>query len=874
MPRIPPSPARRAAAIPSGPRRSRLRGARTLAPGALALLLAALAFAPAAAELDPDFGGFSKDGAVQLLALPSIEDTALQPDGKIVVVGGDAAARYGPRGVLDESFGSGGVAPLPGVQAHAVAVQPGGGIVVAGKVGGGAWGVTRLLADGDVDSSFGSRGIGTTDFGGRAGDLMDLALQPDGRILVAGWEGGDSHNIAVARFLADGGLDAGFGEGGEVSTGVGGSAGRDRDHAHAIALQPDRKIVVAGSWMTGLTDPIDGDITEDFYFGVVRYHPDGTLDESFDGDGKRRVGFGGAFDNARAVAVQPDGRIVVAGPKLTLGSNGRIAMARLEPDGSLDESFDGDGKLETDLVENDNDGAWAMALQGDGKIVLAADAGDTGVLLRYRPDGRLDPDFGFVKDPDASDFRTLLLQPDGRLVVSDLDGTLRRFGTNGRPDVGGSVARDFAHAGDRAFDVAVEPDGGLLVAGHAETRTIGGRQVAVARFRPDGSPDADFGVDGRAYAGVATDDWGRAMALTRTGRIRIAGAQKAESIDLSAYGLEADGTPDLGFSRGGFTAVDFGCEGGDQGNAMLRQPDGKLVVAGSAPAALFGGDCGPLRMAVARFDPDGRLDREGFSGDGLTTGNVSSGSGSFSVATDVARQSSGRIVVAGWGENESSQHVGLLGLEPDGAVDLAGFGFRGDVRTEVGEHSRAEAIALQPDDGIVLVGHSDREDDGDFLVARYTERGALDPSFGDGGVVLTDFGGDEAAYDVVLQADGGILVAGSRDTLRADSPIHLARYLPDGRLDRDFGEGGKETLLLSSGVAVRALALHPPGGVVVAGFADNRSDDDFFVARALVPAPEPGSRALGSAALAALALLAALSRAAGGHRAPRSAAPR
>jgi uncharacterized delta-60 repeat protein len=253
--------------------------------------------------------------------------------------------------------------------------------------------VARYRPDGKPDSSFGHAGTVRVDVGtGRLDSPAAAAVQPDGRIVVAGWSrlaGPPYRNdLAVIRLNADGSLDPAFGQGGKVLTDVGASAAID-----ALALQPDGKLVVAGSRAND--DRFDG---QDIL--VARYSPEGGLDPTFDGDGwlvtqLRTV----RSEFARAVAVQGDGSIVVGGGGGHFGEPGLSifdsAVIRYRPDGALDTSFGDGGQVLVNLSTND----WVadLLVQPDGRIVAAATAGDwlaerpsRFALLRFTADGALD----------------------------------------------------------------------------------------------------------------------------------------------------------------------------------------------------------------------------------------------------------------------------------------------------------------------------------------------------------------------------------------------------------------------------------------------------------------------------------------------------
>src|SRR5437870_4521249 len=259
---------------------------------------------------------------------------------------------------------------------------------------------------GDLDATFGTGGRVLTDFGGGAG-ARALALQADGRIVVAGRSRvavGD--DFALARYNPNGSLDSSFGSGGRVLT----DFGLD-DEARAVVLQADGKIVVAGGFGGA-------------FFALARYNADGTLDPSFGSEGRVFTNFGGR-DGARALALQADGKIVATGfASSDFGTRRRFALARYNPDGSLDR------QVVTSFADRDE--ASALALQSARKIVVAgfSEAGGRHdfALARYNPDGTLDLTFG-TGGKVTTDFGgfddafALALQTDGKIVVAGSDGS-------------------------------------------------------------------------------------------------------------------------------------------------------------------------------------------------------------------------------------------------------------------------------------------------------------------------------------------------------------------------------------------------------------------------------------------------------------------
>ena len=349
--------------------------------------------------LDPSFGP-AGNGIYSFSIQPSNDGLyamALQSDGKILVAGyahngmnnDFAIVRFNTDGSLDTTFDSDGIRLIDIAggddSAQGIAVQSDGKIVVGGVaavVGNNDFAAIRLNADGSLDTTFDTDGKVTTAIGAGADEARGLAIQPDGRIVLAGYShNGTNEDVALVRYNTDGSLDTGFDSDGKRTVAV----GSGYDVANAVALQADGKIVVAGdSLISGTPD-----------FTLLRYNADGSLDTSFDTDGMATTAVGGSSDYSKALVIQSDGRIVVVGESFN-GSNNDIALARYNSDGSLDTTFDTDGKLTT-AIGPSIDNASGVAVQSDGKIVVAGFAqfadGYTA-LVRYNTNGSLDTTFG------------------------------------------------------------------------------------------------------------------------------------------------------------------------------------------------------------------------------------------------------------------------------------------------------------------------------------------------------------------------------------------------------------------------------------------------------------------------------------------------
>ena len=431
---------------------------------------------------------------------------------------------------------------------------------------------------GGLDPSFGTDGLLTTDFG-FTDTATGVAVQADGKIVVAGDSDGGAADFVVARYNPDGSLDTTFSDDGLFLQTFGGI-----DKATAVAIQADGKIVVAGY--------TNGTGTTEFDFAVLRLNPDGTLDPTFDADGKVTVGFdlggvGRQDDKANAVAIQSDGAIVLAGSVERAGLDDvDFGVVRLLPSGAPDAGFSGDGEtvVAFDLVAGfREDVANAVAVQADGNIVVAGYAQKSATdfdfaVARLKTDGALDPTF----------------------------------------DADGKVTIDFGDD-DRASDVLIRPDGRIAVVG---TWDGGAADFAVAQLNTDGSLDATFGGGafgagtGKTNLTFGAPDFGgveraAAAALQPDGRLVLVGTTDAGGGVANNVGiarLNADGTLDPTFDADGKEEIDFG--GDDQGNAVALAADGRIVVAGSsggnfAVARLFG-TVGSANQAIATGTADGK----------------------------------------------------------------------------------------------------------------------------------------------------------------------------------------------------------------------------------------------------------------------------
>jgi uncharacterized delta-60 repeat protein len=357
-----------------------------------------------------------------------------------------ALVRYNSDGNLDTSFGTGGKVTTDfstfSDYGRSVTLQSDGKIVVAGSTIN-DFAVARYNSNGSLDTSFGTGGKVTTDINGGFDTGYSVSLQSDGKIVVAGstnFSGASSSDFALVRYNNNGSLDTSFGTGGKVTTDINGGF----DFGLSSVLQSDGKIVVTGQGSNpGI--PIPGSFSTNDDFALVRYNSNGSLDTSFGTGGKVTTDIvKGNSEQGLSAALQSDGKIVVSGytasPSYTLD----FALVRYNSNGSLDTSFGTGGKVTTDFNGN-SDYGYSVALQSDGKIVVAganANIGGDFAIARYNSNGSLDTSFG-TGGKVTTDFNgnsdsgySVALQSDGNIVV------VGRSQSSSRTVSGGNFAYD------------------------------------------------------------------------------------------------------------------------------------------------------------------------------------------------------------------------------------------------------------------------------------------------------------------------------------------------------------------------------------------------------------------------------------------------
>ena len=733
---------------------------RVLVSYFFALFLAALG-GQTPGSLDPTFKtGSTLNGAVNAVAVAA--DGKIYIVGDFVTTGGIACnriARLNPDGSADETFN-------PGLGANdtvqSVAIRGDGKVVIVGEFtfynGVGRKHIARINSDGSLDATF-KPGLGPD------GDITAFALQPDGKIVIAG----DFNTVGItprnriARLNADGSVDSGFNPG----SGPNGSV-------RSVALQGDGKVLIGGTF--GSYNGVER-------LGIARLHSNGALDTTFD----QSVTFDGLFKGpVTTIVAQTDGKVLIGGSFKYVGGVPRKSIARLESNGVLDASFDpGTGP---------NDAINSIARQKDGKLLVGgAFASFNGMprsgTARLNSDGSVDPTFDPGWGADLFGPRgvsSIAIQGSDKLIVGgtftsygglDYRGVVRLNG-NGSLDPGFDAS---SGANGGVLCAAVRPDGKVLIGGYF-SRYSGTSRKHLAQINRDGSLDLSFDP------GLGADNDILSLVAQPNGKVLIAGHFRSyNGVARSGIArLNSDGSLDGGF----VPAL------GDQAVlASATLPDGKVLVWGSSFNST-------QSDGLARLNSDGSLD---------ASFNV--GSGPNTTVWSILPLGDGKVLIAGdFSSYNGTPRNRIARLNNDGSLDTTfdpGAGANDIVRT----------MAIQGNGKILIAGSFTTFNNAPCMrVARLNVDGTLDATFD----IATGANGD--VYNLALQSDGKVLIGGLFSKYKDVKRYSLARFDSDGSLDAAF--------VPDTTGEIYTVALQEDGRAIIGGtFAVSNGVGRSFLAR-------------------------------------------
>ncbi len=787
-------------------------------------------------ELDNSFGS----GGKVITNIFNTDDygtsSVIQQDGKIIVAGFSydgpssdanfAMVRYNTDGILDDSFGFGGKVTTDFTKsqdiATSVAIQNDGKIIIAGNTDNQTMAAVRYKSNGIIDSTFGTAGKATLSFLSAGVGVGSVAIQSDQKIVLGGYAYSNFHfNITLVRFNTNGTLDNTFNVIGSVTLDLG-----NYSEIYSVKIESDQKIIAAGSLF-------NNNGNNDFI--VARYNPDGSLDNTFNSVGTVITDFGNSNDAANSIIELPDGKLCVAGSSFN-GINNDFALVEYNSDGSLNNSFGSFGKVKTD-INNSEDNGNSILMQTDGKLIISGTtyngANHDFAVVRYNSNGTLDDNFGtagkVVTDFNNSDDNagSSAIQSDGKIVVAGYTNGLYtdfaavRYNTDGAIDnsfgTNGIVKTDLGNSYDTGNSLVIQKNGKIVVAGSANNGAS--YDVAVTRYNIDGSLDNTFGDRGKANTNLGAGTNGNSAAIQSNGKIVVAGSYNSgANSDFLVLRYDTTGQSDNTFGQGGISITDFG-NPNDYGSAVAIQSDGRIIVAGSSG----------IDFAVARYNTDGSPDNT-FATGGKTTADFGN---SDDIGSSVIVQKDGKIIVAGSSSNGINYDFAMVRFNSNGTIDNT-FGSNGKVKTEIQNSEDFESsILIQPDSKIILVGYSSiMGGNYNLSMVRYNSDGTIDNSFGTDGKVITDLGTSYGySNSAVLQPDGRIDVTWNLYNGK-NTDFVIVRYNNNGSLDDTFGSSGIVAVDFdNSNDLGSSIALQSDGKIVAAGSSNNGFSSDFAVLR-------------------------------------------
>jgi uncharacterized delta-60 repeat protein len=674
-------------------------------------------------------------------------------------------------------------------------------------------GNVSIAQPGAIDFTFNPNDIGFGNGDGANLDVLAIAVQPDGKIIIGG--GFVSYNGVsrsyIARLNVDGSLDTSF------DPGLGGN-----NYVHTIVIQPDEKIIIGGAFTS-----YNGTIVNH----IARLNPDGSMDDNF-------YSGSGASGLVESINLQADGKIIIGGDFTSYNGVQRIRVARLNENGILDSSFvpgTGPNKI-----------VFAITLLDNGKILIGGEFDNYNGIQRIRmarlnSNGTLDNSFN--PGTGANNFiQNIAVQPDGKILVggffTSFNGTeanrIVRLNSNGTTD---ATFNPIMGANNHVRQTIIQPDGRIVICGWFTTFN-GILSNRIARLNSDGTLDDTFD------AGTGANNYVNSAALQPDGQILIGGL-------FTTYNgigrnriirLTSDASLDYSFNPG--TGANNNLQ------TVALQPDGKIIVAGG-----FTSFNGTGRNYIARLNVDGTMDTD-----------FDPGLGANNWIYSTAVQSDGKILIGGLFTNFNGVAINRIArlstsgtldatfnpgtgtndrvfstmVQSDGKILLGGrfTSFNGTNKNYIARlnadgsvdntfipgtaaDSLLRIIVLQPD-GKILIG-------GRFInfngikrsrIARLNANGTVDVSFNPGS------GTNGTVEAIAVQSDGRIIIGGSFTSFNGTTRNHIARLNTDGTLDNTFipDEGTNNDVL--------SIAIQPDGKIIVVGaFTSCQGSERNYIAR-------------------------------------------
>lgn len=668
------------------------------------------------------------------------------------------------------------------------------------------FGVTTLgkaQTAGTFNTTFGTNGLVTTDIGYASNYAYKELIQPDGKIVLIG--NNDTEGI-ILRYNTNGTLDTTFNGTGKLFS--------NYNYFESGALQSDGKIIVCTQQ------------------DVMRYNSDGTLDTTFGNNGVYRyIGPSGIYFGIRNIAVQIDGKIVIAGNEYD-NLNINFAALRLNSNGTIDTSFNGTGKVTKDI--NQYDDIRNVIIQTDGKIILA---GDTQlnpnvmsyVAIRYNANGSIDSIYGVagvanINDGSSNKLAGAAIQNDGKLILtgtSSYDVKTVRLNTNGTLDTtfNGTGRVITSLATDETKSVAIQADGKIVVAGYKYDSTLHTSEFFLIRYNTNGALDTTFNSTGVVLASINKNKPNKPcdVKIQTDGKIVVGGTSYlVYNNDIAVMRFNSNGTLDTTFNGTGKLTSGILTSGRDELQKLAVQSDGKILAAGYSATD---------NLSIVRYNSNGTLDNT-FNNNGIVKDNFFHlYYGNPPKSSSVLSQTNGKVILVGsfLNDNTNTNDIFVRRYNANGSIDNT-FGNSGIAVFNINNNwTYANSAVLQSDGKILVLGETYRDTTNALTLIRFNSNGTLDSTFNGTGFLSTGLPANSEGNSIVVQPDGKILAGGWINNGFVRNLL-LVRYNSNGSFDNTFNGNGIVTQSLGADEnVILKLALQSDGKIVALSSYENAS---------------------------------------------------
>ena len=756
--------------------------------------------------------------------LNSINDAIMQPDGKMVYVGGIGlngfnsfynpfVARINEDGTLDSTFNGTGFHIIKKIVTsndqlfYTIKLQTNGKIVVAERNK-----IYQFNTDGCLDTSF-ENGIyiPTT--------IMNMVIQSDGKIVLTGFESDGTNNVfKVIRLNLDGSFDVTFGNGGAQTIDF---INNVDNYSYDVAIQSDNKIIIAGSVFnyTTYTD-----------FAIARLTDSGILDTTFGNVGTIFTPLSGT-QIATSIAIQPDGKILLGGT-----SDGMFAAIRYNADGFLDTTFNNTGQLTTTLSTptsfDPTKNKQTIKYLTTDKILISGTSNSDFALIQLNIDGTTDTDFGTngITLFDAGkneNAKQVNLKPDGKIIVAgntSYSGGVNHVGATEKIQqlqfssygiLESNYQLNLINGTDKIISVIEQIDG-KTIALTSTKNNLQTNNINLVKYYIDGSIDNTFGINGKVSVSNVlsfTLDYLELKQQT-DGKILISGD------NLSIYRFNSNGSVDNSFGTNGIVDLSTGLNYQlNFINNIFPQPDGKIFVTGEL---ILDSQLATTSLGLIKLNSDGTIDTTYGTNGSATTRFDYFGSNSDEFAKEIFIQSDGKIVVTcsintAYGFNPTDKIIGITRFNSNGFLDT-NFGTNGYVINTNSKSFEIELLGYSDDKFIINFNSSNTIG----ATAKYNSNGFLDNSFGSNGIVI-----DPIFYnDMIVQSDGKILKAGV-----INNQFYITRFDNNGSIDSTFGTNGSLNTTINSYSEINKITLLQNNKLLACGYSFNGTNQVFAQAR-------------------------------------------